>query len=100
MILLFTPMMLFAQGGDEDFSVSSIVAKLSPIVVLAVTFLVNKFVNKISGVWLLLLATGLSGALAWANTQAGGDDLSWILEFSYSMLAVVLNQFYKQVQKI
>lgn len=98
-LMIFVPLMaqdVVDPGGD--MSIENIIIYLTPFLVFGVGQLV-KLVNKnIKGVWLLMLVAASSGVLAWITDLTSLPDLSWLLQFAYGMLSVVVHQFYKQLK--
>lgn len=97
MLLLFVPLMAQNVTGS-DMNIENIIIYLTPFLVFGVGQLV-KLVNKnIKGVWLLMLVAASSGIIAFVTDLTTTPELSWVLQFAYGMLSVVVHQFFKQIK--
>lgn len=97
MLLLFVPLMAQDVTGS-DMNIENIIIYLTPFLVFGVGQLV-KLVNKnIKGVWLLMLIAASSGIIAFVTDLTTTPELSWVLQFAYGMLSVVVHQFFKQIK--
>lgn len=95
MILLFVPMMLFAQGGSDDGgSTNSLVLALTPIVTLLSVFVVN-FILKLNGTIKLLIVTVVSAGLPYLTDWALNADGSWLIQFVAGLASVFVHQIFK-----
>lgn len=92
----------FGQGNEVvDFTnPASIVVWLTPVVALGVTWLIRKASPNLSGFITLLIVSGLSGVVTLVTNWLMNPDNSWLEQFGIGLLAVVINQFYKQLQNL
>ena len=98
-MLLFT-MVCFGQETAEtvDFtSAESIVIWLTPLVVLGVTAGIRAIAPKITGIATLLIVSGLSGVVTIVTQMSMNPENSWLEQFGAGLLAVVINQVWKQL---
>lgn len=77
--------------------IEQLIIASTPLIVLGVGELV-KLVNKeIKGVWLLMLVAASSGVIAFVEGLILNPDLGNGFIFLYGLLAVFVNQFFKQL---
>lgn len=90
----------FAQNQSELApTAATIVQWLTPFIVLAATWLIKVAKPVIPGWATMLIVTAISAAVTWASTLLENPDLSWLQQFAYGLLAVFINQSYKQFTK-
>lgn len=94
MILLFVPMMLFAQGDTDVGSTNSLVLALTPIATLLSVFVVNAIL-KLNGTVKLLIVTVVSAGLPYLTDWALNADGSWLIQFVAGLASVFVHQIFK-----
>jgi len=76
--------------------IEQLIIALTPLIVLVVGELVKWLTPRIKGVYLLLLVGSSSAVIAFITQLTLQPELAWIWQFTYGLLAVFVNQFYKQ----
>lgn len=96
-LIFLAPTVMFGQTPEET-TPASIVEWLTPFIVLSVTALFRWLGPKIPGWATMIIVTAVSAAVAWAtNAYADSGDMSFIMQTLYGLLAVFLNQLYRQL---
>lgn len=98
-LLVVFPVMGFAlqETGDNSI-VETILVAVTPLIVMSVTELFKWMLPKLPGIVVLIMATVWSSVIAWAYTLLDGNDLSWLEQFLYGLLAIVVDQFGTQLK--
>jgi MFS superfamily sulfate permease-like transporter len=99
MLLLIMPMAIMAQSGmsPEEVTPTTIAEWLTPVIVLLAVWGVRKLKPSIPGWATMLVVTALSAAVAWITTLLSDTaDMSFITQTLYGLLAVFINQLYRQ----
>lgn len=93
---LFTPTIMFGQTPEET-TPANIIEWLTPLVVLGATHVIRLVKPLIPGWATMLVVTLLSMAVAWITSLLSDTtEMSFIAQTLYGLLAVVINQFYRQ----
>ena len=96
-LLLFMPVMIFAQDEPIDFGDSaSVLTWLSPLITLGVTFLIKKIMPFVTGTTTLIVVPLVSSGIAYLGTVIQPDS-SWLLSFLVGLGAVFLNQLSRTI---
>lgn len=95
LMLIFTPTLMFGQTPEETTPLL-IVEWLTPFIVLLVTFIVRKVWSSIPGWATMIVVSAVSAAVAWATNVETGE-MSMLMQTLYGLLAVFLNQLYRQI---
>lgn len=99
-LLMFFTLGVSAMGLQEDtvdYTVTtSWVLLLTPVIVLASTWLFKKLSPLVSGTVTLLVVAGLSGLLVAITSWIGDTNNTWWVQFLLGLGAVFINQLYRQ----
>lgn len=76
--------------------VNEILTYATPLIVLGVSYLVGKIKPLIPGWAMLLVVSGLATAVTFIVQLTSSPDLTFLQQLLYGMIAVVIQQFYKQ----
>ncbi len=79
-------------------TIEQIIFNLTPFIVYGVGELIKVVKPKVKGVVLLMVLAASSGIIAWVNELATSPDTSGLLQFGFGLLAIVVNQFFKQLK--
>lgn len=96
MMVTFTTF-AFVQDGSTDPGSGTIVEWLTPFIVLAGTWVFRKFAGKIPGWATMIVVSSLSAAVAWVTPLVTNVDASYLEQVLYGLLAVFINQLYRQI---
>ena len=96
-LMLFT-ISIFATTQDVGTNPEplTIIGWLTPFIVLVATWLFRKVAPKIPGWSTMIIISGLSAAVAWVTNISGLSDMSFLTQTLYGLLAVFINQMYRQ----
>lgn len=98
-VLLFTTG-LYAMGVQNEVDISnpaSLVAYLTPFIVLAVTWLARIIKPGIPGWATMVVVMILSTAVTWLTNQLGNPDMTFIQQFLIGLGATFVHQFKQQI---
>ena len=96
-MLMALPVLALTQEPDVDVSdPSTIVAYLSPFIVLVATAVVKAAKANIPGWATMLVVTALSALVTWLTNLLGTPDLSWLVQFGLGLAATFVHQVYRQ----
>lgn len=99
-LLAFSTFAFATNTFQEEVSIAptaaTIVTWLTPFIVLGATWLVKVAKPVIPGWATMLVVTAISAAVTWASTLLENPDLSWLQQFGFGLLAVFINQAYRQ----
>ena len=97
MVLMITP--LVAQTVPEGgMNMEQLILYLTPFLVYAAGELYKLVAPNIKGVLLLVLVSASSGIIAFVTSLAANPEYGWTGQFVLGLMAVVVNQFFKQVK--
>jgi len=92
---MFTVALIFAAV----IIAAEFVAILTPLVVYFVTWLIRKFVPDVTGWFIVMFIVPLlSLGLTWVTGLLGNPELTFWGQFAYGLLAVFVNELYKQLK--
>lgn len=95
LVLMLCITTTFAFNMQNSLESSTIVEWLTPFIVLAGTAIARYIIPKVPGWATMIIVSGLSAAVAWV-TNVDGSDMSFIMQTVYGLLAVFINQIYRQ----
>jgi len=77
--------------------VEQLIVACTPLIVLAIGELVKWIKESIKGIWLLVIVGSSSAIIAWITQLIANPNLGSFEQFLYGLLAVVIHQFFKQL---
>ena len=98
-LIMVLPLSLFAQDATQSgFSIESLLTALTPLIVLGVTQFTKWLLPKVPGIVVIIIVTVWSSVIAWVDTLVNSGG-SWLEQFLYGMLAIVVHQIAVQLGK-
>ncbi len=94
-MLLFFVSPVFGMSQDSDVDLTnpaSLVAYLSPFIILAATWLFKKMIPLLTGTWTLVFVLALSALLTFVTNALGNPDATWLSQFGLGLASVFIHQ--------